>query len=517
MGLRKDPETGNYILTAAKAAQNNRSSRKKYVKHNLQPKRQGIIGWVLSLFSFFQDPFKSSPIASDIGRQTSLVKNCRLAHSSGENIDELHYAILPIRDRLKAYLVDAETEADSYLDPLDTALNQEKAFLDECRPEKIRTRLETDLQREIDGLENVFGSLANKAAEDKIHLDNFRKMHSLPKTYYWGDIFTTGNIALIMGVVIFEFLMNSIFFAAANPLGLVGGAAQALVLSISTIIFGVFLGVAYQYNNVTAEGRGWIGKILFVVVPAATLFFLLLLTLARLAGEAGDLAMFKTAAREIQQHPFSGLLDLPSLGYFFFSVGVIAYTAFKYVSIMGRFPGLRRRVLHAEHSEIAYDAESSAAADHLRSMTEGQIEALDSLPLFIQDTLLSIKDIEMDFENVVDQLRNDCHFIGNASKLLNSYARSKSGNSDLEVNAFAENECQSSIISHEQKLAELRNNVALLIGREEIQQETVDRCRKLMNANLQSSIDILATKCAQIKGERYTLKLIEISDNPAVM
>lgn len=513
MGLKKDAVTGNYILTAAKAVRSQRLRRKKYVKHDLSLRRSGLLVWLSTLFAI--DPFRSSLIASRISKRVRLVQACKEGRAIGMSMDDSHFAIVQIRGELQDHLADAEAEADSSIDPLTTALDQEEAFLDECRPEKIRASLDTELQKELDGLGAAFTPLARKAAEDKIHLDNFSAMHGLPKTFYWGDYFTTGNIALIMGVIVFEFLLNSIFFAAASPQGMIGGASLALVLSLATVFLGVALGVAYQYNHPRAEGGGWVGKILFVLIPLAILFFLLLLTLARQAGEAGDLKMFASAAIMIQEHPFSGLFDLPSLGYFFFSIGVIGYTAFKYVSILGRFPGLRRRVLHAEYSELAFDAEVSGAGDHFRAMGEGQIEALDSLPMFIQQTVLPMKDIEMDFENVIDQHRNDCQSIGNGSKLLFSYVKSTTGASDLDVDSFIKTDSSKSIAAHQAKLAEVRSRIRTLVGREEIQPATIDRCRNAMNDGTKKALETLASRCSEIKAVQYREKLVEMADNPA--
>lgn len=515
MSLKKDAATGSFILTAAKAVEANRTRRRKYVKHALQPRRQGISGWVRSLFNFAPDPFVGSPIASFIGKQTRLVKECGHAGRAGDSIGEEHLMMLLVRAGLHDHLADAETEADSFTDTLTETLNQEEAFLDMCEPENIRIGLEKELDEELNGLAGVFTPMARQAAEDRIHLNNFRSMHGLPKTFYWGQLFTTGNIFLILGIILFEFLLNSIFFAAANPLGMIGGASLALVLSLATVVLGVGMGIAYQYNHKRAEGGGWIGKILFFFVSLGILFFLLLLTLARLAGEGGDLNMFRTAAAQIQVAPFSGLLDLPSLGYFFFSIGIIAYTAFKYVSIMGRFPGLRRRILHAQHSETAYDAEVSGAGDHFRSMGEEQIEALDSLPMFIQQTVLPMKAIEMDYENVVDQLRNDCRSIGNAAKLLVSYINSHSTGNKLDVSSFANQECATSMVMHDGKLADIRARIQQLVNRDEIQKSAIDMCRNSMNQTLKQALDKLDARCKEIKEEQYREKLAELSDNPA--
>jgi hypothetical protein len=515
MGLKKDAVTGSFILTAAKAVEANRTRRRKYVKHALQPRKQGFVNWLRNLFYFAPNPFSGSPIASFIGKQTRLVKACSSARKSSDSIGEDHHVVLLVRSGLHDHLADAETEADSFTDPLTTALDQEEAFLDMCEPEKLRTELEVDLQRELDGLGGAFTPMARQAGEDRIHLDNFRSMHGLPKTFYWGQQFSTGNIFLIMGIILFEFLLNSLFFAAANPLGIIGGASLALVLSLATVVLGVGMGIAYQYNHPRAEGAGWIGKIIFAIVSLGILFFLLLLTLARLAGEGGDLNMFRTAAAQIQVAPFSGLLDLPSLGYFFFSIGVICYTSFKYISIMGRFPGLRRRILLAQQSETAYDTEVSGAGDHFTSIGEEQIEALDSLPIFIQQTLLPMKTIEMDFENVVDQLRNDSKSIGNAAKLLTSYINSHSIGHKLDVSSFANEECTASIAAHDGKLAIIRERVHQLVNRDETQKTTIDRCRNSMNQTLKQALEDLDTRCKDIKDEQYREKLAEFSDNPA--
>ena len=251
-----------------------------------------------------------------------------------------------------------------------------------------------------------------------------------------------------------------------------------------------------------------------LVVPAA-IFYPLLLTLARMAGEAGDLQMFHTAADAIGQHPLAGLFDLPSLGYFFFSIGVIAYTAFKYISIMGRFPGLRRRVIHAERAEAAFEQEVTGAAGFLRGAANDHIEALNSLPFFIQATVLPIKNIVQDYENVVDQLTTDSQSIGNASQLLFSYIRSQAKNATIDPRMFADGPCRTLADKFRAKLEDLRVLAARLIDREEIKPAAVERCRKAMNDSLQGSLDVLARRCADIKEVRFREKRVESSEHRA--
>jgi hypothetical protein len=401
--------------------------------------------------------------------------------------------------QLGQHLRNAVKEADAELDRLDGYLEQEENCLRKCRPSEIEARLEAELDNLVNDVNADFGPAATTLARRRVALEHFVQDNRLDRTLHWGKPLTRQSIYLILGITAFEFLLNTAFFSGSQRSGMIGGAALAMLLSISTIILGVAFGIAYQFSNPRAEGKGWYGRFGILLLLAATLYYLLLLTLARLAGEAGDVEMFRTAAKEILVHPFSGLLDLPALAYFFFSIAVIAGVYYKFIDTMGHFPRLRSHRLAAEKAEAELEAVRLEMLDAERSYVDEAIKAVDGAPSIIEAAIIPIKELVMNYENVIDQFIDDLKDISDASRLLLEVLHRHTAVDSAQLTVDYE-PAQTMMGG---RLARFRKRAAELEDWDEIKQSTIDACRKRMTELGNRRLKELEERCIQAQQERY--------------
>jgi hypothetical protein len=270
-----------------------------------------------------------------------------------------------------------------------------------------------------------------------------------------------------------------------------------MLLSITTIILGVGFGVAYQFSHPRAEGRGWYGRIGVLVLMLVTLFDLLLLTLARLAGESGDTRMFATAAEEILVHPFAGLLDLPALAYFFFSVAVIAGVFYKFIDTMGHYPRIRSHRLAVDRAEHEFESIRLGMIEAARTMVDDAIKAVDAAPGIIQATVRAIRDLVMNFENLIDQFRNDVKDIRDAGRLLVGVVRQHVGAPIRAVEIDYDGE----LAKMDERLQSFRKRAAMLQDWDEIHPATIDACRAEMSRLGKEKIVEIEMKCDALRNE----------------
>lgn len=282
---------------------------------------------------------------------------------------------------------------------------------------------------------------------------------------------------------------------------MLGGAALAMLLSIVTIVLGVFFGIAFQLSASNAKGGGWFGRILAALLLASTIFYLLLLTLARVAGEAGDLEMFATAAREVQVRPFSGLLDLPALAYCFFTIGVIALIYTKFIQIVGHYRGLRARRLALNHSAENLEVVREDIIADSQEAVDQALEKLQATPDHIQEGTRAISDLAMNYENVVDQLRDDKEQLKDASRLLLRVIRIRSG-----IRESAEEptiDFDSPVAKAEGRFSEFKEHTARLERWEEVDNRAVEKCGEELIAVGQRMLSEIETECNDVRNERY--------------
>ncbi|WP_066794719.1 hypothetical protein [Sphingomonas soli] len=491
--IKKNHVTGGHYITYVPFV--DRTKRTRFVKEQMVRTPNAFIGWILDWMRGGPNPFLASPVATRIDRRLKIEKQARRANGAAASS-----AIgSQINAALSRYVRQAMGEADAELDSLDGYITEEENCLRACRPSEIEARLDTDLNEVLNDVNAELGPPVAAIARKQIALEQFMEHFKLPRVMHWGKPVTRQSVYLLLAITIFEFVLNTAFFAGSQRTGIVGGAALAMLLSITTIILGVGFGFAFQFSSSKAEGGGWFGRVGVGVFTLVTLYYLLLLTLARLAGEAGDLRMFETAAREIQVQPFAGLLDLPALAYFFFSIAVIAGVFYKFIDTMGHFPRLRSHRLAVEKAERLVDDIQLGMIDAAREHGEDALRALDAAPGLIQATIVPIQALVMNYENVADQHGDNLKDIQEGGKLLTEVCAGHLGVPDIPLTIDVETPRKQVIDRFKQFAA----RASELTNWDEVAQAALDRSRKRLSELTTEKLAEIEARCAEIRATRY--------------
>lgn len=495
MAIERDKATGRHKVTILIPPK--RDIRPRPVRTPLTRARGSLLAFLRDLFRGGPNPFLASPIAALIDRQLRIERQARAA---GRDEAAAEGLITQIDAALDRHLRDSIDRADEGLDQLDRYADEEEDYLENCRPAAIKASLDTELDRIASDVNGELGPLATEEAKRRVALDHFMNDNRLKRTIYWGKPITGQSVYLMIFITVFEFVLNTAFFSGTQRSGMIGGAALAMLLSVTTIVLGIGFGIAFQFSSIRAEGRGWFGRLGAVLLGFATLYYLLLLTLARLAGESGDTRMFVTAAREIQLHPFAGLLDLPALAYFFFSIAVIAGVFFKYIDTMGHFPRIRSHRLALDKAEKEYDEIQRGLIEAARSQTDESLKALEAAPGLIQATMRAISELVMNYENVVDRLKSDMKDVRDAARLLVGVVQQHCGLAGASDRLSLD---YSAVAAAEARLIEFRARAARLEQWEEVNPAAVDRCREQMIALGRTKLEQIERRCDEVRQERY--------------
>ncbi len=501
MILKKNEESDDFTLLVERLVENEGGKRKPFVKSPLKPRKHSFFDWLRSVFRFKRDPFRASPFASEIGLRERIELATGDAQARQDTVHRELDVVEAVNTRLKDYSRQAFTSADAAADPLDNELLDQEHVLNQCRPENLKNSLFTYFEERVASLKLGLMPFARDRANASQALGEFYETNRLSRNTYAGEDLTTGSILQIGAIVVFEFVLNTIFFAASNPLGMVGAASIAFLLSIGTIFLGVVAGWAFQMTHRNYHART-IGFVLMFICFMATSYYLLLLTNARLAGENGELKMFSAAAQMIQTHPFAGLLDLPSLAYCFFSIAVILGVAIKFLNVMGRFPGLKRLVTNARYTEEDFEDEVTDIVTDSQEKGKRCIEALDHLPAFVNGCRGSISDIMIDYENVKDQFVEDVDALRSGERVLFGFVRGQLGKGEAAATELSDWGANDSVATFEQRLREARDKGQALLNRDGISPDEIDRCRNEILAATNHQVDRLTAEAEKIYGQR---------------
>jgi hypothetical protein len=462
-----------------------RTTRVRYEKTPIVNNRFSIFAFFSDLFRRGPNPFRASPMAAEIDRQYKIEKSARLIERARNFTSEQIASLMTrVHISLQRYWRSSVDRADAEMDKLDGHLIMEKGHLENCRPSSIKSALVSELNKILDNVNPDLGPIAKDCAQHESDLLKFRNLHGLQDHMSWGKDVNRSDFTQLLLIMLVEFVLNTLFFAGSQKSGLIGGAGLAAQLSIAPLALGAALGLCYQFTHPKSEGKGWIGKIFGPVIAGSAIYYLLLLTLARYAGDRGEIEIFSVAASEVQIHPFSGLLDLPALAYFFFSLAVMGAVFFKFINSFGVFPGLWKRTVAVKRSDAKFEGELLEMMDASRAKTDDEIQRLDVVPDIIQHTFVPIKELQMNFENVLDQYKNDIRDIRDAERLLvgvvggyvpvNNYVEI----SQSDGNYAADHEQQ--IKHYDKRLHDFWQNADLLLNWDEVSQASIDKCREEM-------------------------------------
>jgi hypothetical protein len=498
MWIKKNEDTGRHFVSILVPPE--REKRVRFVKRPLMKARSGLGGFIADLLRGGPNPFLASPTATDIDRRLKIEKQAKL-NGSGAGKEATDALTGRVDVALSICWQESLARADGELDQLGLHLDEEEDFLENCRPRAIRANLEARLGKILNDVRGELGPLATAEAKCRIALDHFMTDHRLARTTNWGKLLTRQSIYLMIGITVFEFILNTLFFSGTQRSGMIGGAGLAMLLSVVTIVLGIGFGICFQNASSNARAGGWFGRLGAALLLFATVFYLLLLTLARVAGEAGDTKMFATAAREVQVRPFSGLLDLPALAYCFFTVGVIALVYSKFIGTMGHFPGLRNHRLALDKTEKEFDEIQRGLIEAARAEVDQALGALEAAPGLIQMTTRAISELVMNYENVVDQLRNDMKDVRNASRLLTDvvylHAGRHEGAEPLTL------DYDSPVRDAHDRLANFKERAARLEAWDEVNAVMIEQCGEQMTAIGREKLHEIEIRCDEVRQERY--------------
>lgn len=476
MVLRKDRGTGWWNIFYWVPV---RTKRRKYRKTPVVGCESAFTRFARDLFRGGPNPFLASPMATKIDRRIKIERQGRAAKRRGDD-GSANELISQVDAELDRYLRTCSDTADEILDDLEVETNEEETLLENCRPRVIKADLAGELDEVIRDVDLHFGPTADALDNQRKDAQKFFEDHELTtkKDLHIGKALSRDSMYFLAAVTFVELVLNAAFFSGTQRTGLIGGAALAALLSIATIVLGVFFGWAYQYSDRRVSGNGWRGRIGLVLLLLAAAFYLSLLTLARRAGEAGDINMFETAAREVAVRPFSGLLDLPALVYCFFTIGVIVWVAWKFVNTMGNFPQIRSHKLGVVAAEHDVNDVRIGMVESLEARVRTQIEKLDAVPDIIQARKLAIKEICIDYENVIDQFKNDVEEIKDADRLLVAVIKRYLGSASCDQSV--EIDYATRVGHFDARLAEFRIRTGKLLHLEEVSAASIERYREEM-------------------------------------
>lgn len=501
MILKKNEETDDFTLLVERLVENEGDKRKPFVKSPLKPRGRTFFDWLRSVFRFKRDPFRASPFAAEIGLRERTEVATEDAQTRQESVHGDLDVIVDVNARLKDYSRTASTSADAVADRLDNELLDQEHVLNQCRPENLKNSLFTFFEERVGSLKLGLLPFARDRANAAQALDEFYDSNRLSRNTYAGEDLTTGSILQIGAIVVFEFVLNTIFFAGSNPLGMVGAASIAFLLSIATILLGVWAGWSFQLTHRNFSARA-LGYVLMVLCALASAYYLLLLTNARLAGENGELKMFTAAAVMIQTHPFAGLLDLPSLAYCLFSIAVILGVAIKFVNVMGRFPGLKRHVSAKRYTEEDFEDELSDIVAESQEKGKKCIEALDHLPAFVNGCRGAVSDIMIDYENVRDQFAEDIDALRSSERVLFGFIKGRLKGVSTANNELSAWGADESVNGFDSRLQEKQAMAQTLLNRDGVSPGEIDRCRNEILAATNQQVERLTSEAEKIFDER---------------
>ena len=260
-----------------------------------------------------------------------------------------------IEAALDRYLRAGFDEADATLDRLDRETGEEKDFLENCRPGALKAGLGVELDKVANDVNSVLGPAAVALARRRVALENFVADNGLERTIWWGRPITRQSIYLMLGITLFEFLLNTAFFSGSPALG---NDRRRLAGDLA-------VGDDHHPRRRTRHRL----SILASAIGGAGL-----VRQARRPRPAARRALLSAAAyprparRREWRHPYvrhRGTRDpdqaflrparSPALAYFFFSIAVIAGVFYKFIDTMGHYPRIRSHTLAVEKAEADYE------------------------------------------------------------------------------------------------------------------------------------------------------------------
>jgi hypothetical protein len=142
---------------------------------------------------------------------------------------------------------------------------------------------------------------------------------------------------------------------------------------------------------------------------------------------------------------------------------------------MGHFPRIRNHVLAVETAEAEFEQVRLGMAEELERRTDAAVAKLDDVPTILQARKLALKEIFVDYENVVQQFYSDVQEMLDAQDLLVGVIRLHTGSSVAETTSDVDYRGANEGIAS--RLDTFRKRIDDLLRRAEVSQAAIDRCR----------------------------------------
>ncbi|MDA9839519.1 hypothetical protein N9B97_01875 [Porticoccaceae bacterium] len=260
-------------------------------------------------------------------------------------------------------------------------IEAEKAELDNA-VYKIEAELKKEYEMQAEELEELKKEAEVRQEDvDKFKKDNRLKREAIYKKSYWM------MIAIIMGALVVETLLNSTLLADASDFGLFGGASQAIIISVINISLGLAVGMAaWPMTNHIDRVQSTLGYLSLLVGGIVVLIFNLLIGHYRevLIANPDDSGI--AAVKQFSDGMFN-LTEIDSIFLVFIGLLVAALSFWKGKSQNDEYPGYT-------HVSRQHDK----ARESLYAAKEDALEGLNSINDECEDGLKQLlKKVTLDY------------------------------------------------------------------------------------------------------------------------
>lgn len=237
-------------------------------------------------------------------------------------------------------------------------------------------------------------------------------------------------VALLVLMVVFESLANSVFFAAGSDFGVLGGWIEAALFGAVNVVVAFLITLAGVRNILHANaGRRFIGFVavlaLIVWVPAFNLF---------VAHYRDLLGTNPENAERAAVQAFLGTpLDLSVDSWLLFALGTIfaVIAIFDALAIDDPYPGFGQLSRRYQQAQTEYLEEKHALKNRLANLRDDSLRALDILKERLEEKQAELLDLKSLCQDVIGECRRQhellaqtCNVVVSRYRELNIVARS---------------------------------------------------------------------------------------------
>jgi hypothetical protein len=248
-------------------------------------------------------------------------------------------------------------------------------------------------------------------------LQNFKIQNHLYReaSYPESRIF---NVSIILFIILIETMLNSYFFAQGNELGLLGGASQAIIISVVNIALAFFVGnVLLRYLYVTDKIKKYGAVILISFIIAVLFTFNLLVGHLRIFLVSNPETAYQDSILSFREHPlqltdFNSIL-LVVLGIIIFLIATIDF--FKMDDAFPKYGELDRKYkdVFNEYTELKENL-----LNELDDLTEHSHKELENKQNVSKTIMKEVEDIPIYRQRLHDQYQQYYNYLNETYKTM---------------------------------------------------------------------------------------------------